>query len=335
MITLEFVSTQWEKLDAEGDLAAAHQFDHIVMPNGSPLILKDLEGLHHFLVPIGDNDKVFEDKRSAGVHVVISKWGFPHKLKRFIDVKCLKPHLNSLFDMIVLEILRKFEINTLEPDRTCREVISEWRELINKEPVKLPDKNALLGVFGELWALRMMARKNPNSLNFWVGPQGARFDFVFPDSSLEVKSTLQRKGCIITIHSIHQLEPFSGNCLYLAVFKFEEVPAAGETIIDLANEIIDLGCDRVMLFSKLANIGITAANINDCSSLRCRHFEERFFIIDDKFPSLTTRSLRDNKLPNGIIELIYQIDLSTEPPFPLSEKVVDDLLNKFANGDQS
>ena len=335
MITLEVVSSQWENLDAKGDLVAAHQIDHILMPNGSPLILKDLEGLHHFLVPIGDNEKVYEDKRSAGVHVVISKWGVPKEFKRFIDVKCLKPHLNALFDMIVLEILRIFESNILEPDKTCREVISSWRELISKEPVKLPDKNALLGIFGELWALRKMARKNPNSINNWVGPQGARFDFIYSDYSLEVKSTLQRKGCVITIHGIHQLEPFPSSHLYLAVFKFEEVPAAGETIKDLVNEIIELGCDRAVLYSKLANLDITAANINECSNLGFRLFEERMFIVDDKFPSITTKSLLGNKLPNGVIDLNYQIDLSNEPPSPLISNEVDDFLNKITIGDRS
>jgi len=333
MITLEMVADQWEKLDAKDGLVAAHQFDHIVFPNGSPLIIKDFEGLHHLLIPIGDADKVYEDKRSAGVHVVISEWGDPYEFKRFIDVKCLKPHLNDLFDMIVLEILKEFETNIFAPDKTCRNVISNWRELINKEPVNLPGKTELLGIFGELWALRKMARINPDSINIWVGPHGARVDFINSKYSLEVKSTLQRKGCVITIHGINQLEPSVDSCLYLAVFKFEEVPVGGETIIDLANEIISCGCERSTLFSKLANLDITVANINECSDLRFRMLEERIFRVDNEFPSITTKSFKDNRLPKGVIDLIYQIDLSTEPPSPLSDNEADEFFYRISGGD--
>jgi len=166
-----------------------------------------------------------------------------------------------------------------------------------------------------------------------LGPHGARVDFINSKYSLEVKSTLQRKGCVITIHGINQLEPSVDSCLYLAVFKFEEVPVGGETIIDLANEIISCGCERSTLFSKLANLDITVANINECSDLRFRMLEERIFRVDNEFPSITTKSFKDNRLPKGVIDLIYQIDLSTEPPSPLSDNEADEFFYRISGGD--
>jgi hypothetical protein len=319
MIALEFISIQWENLDKRADLVAAHQFDHIVLPNGSPLIVKDMNGIHHLLIPIGENDIAYEDKRSSGVHIKISQWGEAGQLRRFIDVISLKPHLNGLFDMIVLDILKGLETVTSDPSKTCRQVISKWRELLSRDPVNLPDRNSLIGIFGELWVLRTMTRLDSSAVDLWVGPQGARFDFININNALEVKTTLQKTSRIVTIHGEKQLEPIEGSSLFLTVLKLEEIPVGGESIIDLVNCLIDSGIDRSVIFSKLINLNITATNINDCSNLKFRLAEEKVFQVDEKFPTITTKAFKGDKMPNGIVDLTYQIDLSSEPPSPLSK----------------
>ncbi len=72
MITLEFIVQKWDSLDSRDDLVAAHQFDFLVLPSGSPLIVKDTEGKHHLLIPIERNEKAFEDKRSSGVQILVN-----------------------------------------------------------------------------------------------------------------------------------------------------------------------------------------------------------------------------------------------------------------------
>jgi len=320
MITLEFIAQQWNFLDNRNDLVAAHQFDFIILSSGSPLIVKDMKGMHHLLIPIKKNDKAFEDKRSSGVQILITNWGDEGELKRFVDVICKKPYLNNLFDMIVFDILKDLETNSYKPDKTCRDVLSRWRDLLSKDPVNLPDKNTLIGIFGELYALRLMAQYNPSAVDIWVGPDGARFDFINDKSALEVKTTVQRKGCIITIHGHKQLEPFEGSNLFLAIFIIEEVPVGGQSILDLVNSLVDLGVDRLSLFNKLSKVNITAKNINESSGFRALLVAEKMYLVGNNFPAITTLSFKNNELPNGVIDLTYQIDLSYEPPFQLTEE---------------
>lgn len=330
MITLEFISQQWNTLDKRGDLLAAHQFDFIVLPSGAPLIIKDINGLRHLLIPIGENDKVFDDKRSSGVQIIINNWGDEGKNRRFIDVICLKPYLNSLFDMIVFDILKGIEIDSTKPDKTCRDVISRWRDLLSKDPITLPEKNVLTGILGELWVLRSMARYDPSAVDLWVGPEGARFDFINENLSLEVKTTFQRKGCNITIHGYKQLEPFDGSSLFLTVLKMEEVPVGGESISDMVNAIIDLGVDSAALFKKLNKVGISAANIKESSSLRIVLAMEKMYLVDKEFPAIIGSTFIKGELPNGVIDLTYQIDLSSEPPHHLREEQMNGIYQQLS-----
>jgi hypothetical protein len=334
MITLEFISQQWNTLDKRDDLLAAHQFDFIVLASGSPLIIKDINGLHHLLIPIEEKEKVFDDKRSSGVQIIINNWGEEGKNKRFIDVICLKPHLNSLFDMIVFDILKNLEANITQPDKICRNVISRWRDLLSKDPVTLPEKNELIGILGELCVLRLMVRYDPSAVDLWVGPDGARFDFINESISLEVKTTLQRKGCILTIHGHKQLEPIYGSGLVLTVLKMEEVPVGGESILDLANSLIDLGVDSATLFSKLNKVGITAANIKESSSLRILLAMKKTYLVNNEFPAITGSSFIKGGLPNGVIDLTYQIDLSSEPPYPLTDEQMNSIIQQLSTRGQ-
>jgi len=331
MINLEFITNQWENLDKRADLVAAHQFDHIILQNGSPLIVKDMMGIHHLLLPIGNDDHAYEDKRSSGVHITISQWSEAGKTRKYIDIICLKPHLNSLFDMIVFDVLKDLEIDTADPSRISRNVLSKWRELLNRDPVNLPDKNSLIGIYGELWVLRKMIQFDRSAFETWTGPLGARFDFINNGMALEVKTTLQRKGCIVTIHGVKQLEPMEGSKLFLTVLKLEEIPVGGESIIDLVNSILENGIDRSSIFSKLINLNITATNINECSSLKFHMEEEKIFHVDDSFPSITPKMFKGDKLPNGIVDLTYQIDLSSTPPYPLPMDQINDFYKSISN----
>jgi hypothetical protein len=331
MITLEYISSMWESLEQQNDLVAAHQFDHIILSNGSPFIVKDTAGLHHLLLPIGEKESSYEDKRSAGVHIKVDYWGDEGKMKKFIDVVCLKPHLNSVFDMMVLDILKLLDAKTSSPDKACRNILNKWRELLNKEPITIPDKNILLGVFGELWVLRSMIKLNNSTIDFWVGPEGSRFDFINLDIVLEVKTTLQRNGRSVTIHGEKQLEPLENTNLYLALLKFEEVPVGGERLIDIVNSIVDNGIDRLTIYSKLINLNITSENINDCSNFRLHLIEEKIYLVDADFPAITPQSFKSNKLPNGVMALTYQIDLSSEPPSAMLPNQIKEFYKTFTN----
>ncbi len=95
--------------------------------------------------------------------------------------------------MLVFDILKSLETNSSKPEKICRDILSRWRDLLSKDQVNLPDKNTLIGVFGELWVLRSMAQHNPFAVDIWVGPEGARFDFINENKELEVKTRFRGK----------------------------------------------------------------------------------------------------------------------------------------------
>lgn len=338
MITLEIVQRIWQMLEppsSEKDKVEAHELDMVTAAQGHPLITVDAASRRHLLIPIAKDKKVAEDRQSTGVHIEANEWGDEGGHRRYVDVVCMKPHLNSLFDMVVFDILMSLPDDPINPDRVCQQVLNQWRELLIRETSKLPDKAALIGVFGELWMLRELTRRSAYAVNAWTGPLGGRFDFFTGSTALEVKSSTQRKGSTITVHGHDQLEPPPECELYLAVLKIEETPMKGENISGLAIQLAeDFGVERRKLFTLLANIHLPPDIIEQCNDLRLRIINSRFYVVNGDFPRIISTSFKGDTLPNSVLSLTYQLDLSTAPPHPLNEKQAELFLDRFAGETQ-
>lgn len=320
MIALEIIQHMWQIIEFPEPTASkveARQFETVAVPEGNPLLTIDQLGQRHLLIPVEWDAKVIEDKQSAGVHVRSNLWGDEEGKRRYIDVVCLKPHLNDLFDMIVFDILAELGQDASSPGRSCRQVLNQWRELLSHETVHMPDKTTLIGIWGELWILRELVKRNPHAVDIWTGPVGGRYDFWATKLAMEIKSTTQRKGYTVTVHGHDQLEIPQNGELYLVFLRLEESPKIGESVSSLVNDITDLGCDRIKLLTKLANLGLTLDLIAKCEESRFRLMENRIYHVDQGFPRITSASFKGEELPNGVISLSYQIDLTSEPPHPL------------------
>ncbi|MCL4876219.1 MAG: PD-(D/E)XK motif protein [Anaerolineae bacterium] len=334
MITFEEVERTWHLLDASAlasDGLTVREIEAVQMPHGHPLFALDSNSQRHLLIPLKSDIHIVEDKQSAGVHLLANQWVDGETKRIFADLVCLKPHLNRLFDLILTEILNSLQSDVGQPDRVIRHVLTRWRELINKEPINRLSPSEIIGLFGELWQLREMIRFDPNTVSLWVGPHGARHDFYNGKTALEVKTTTQRVGRVITIHGHEQLEkPPEGN-LYLAVLRLEQLPAGGETAAELIENLVELGCDRLAILSTLAKQNMTWESIAQCSDIHLRAVENRIYPIDQDFPRITSASFKGDAVPNGILALEYQIDLIAEPPFPLPQHEISPFYQKFVN----
>ncbi len=333
MITLEIIQRIWQMIEPPSsatEKVEAQQLDVINTPMGHPLVTVDALHQRHLLIPIEQPLKVVEDKQSAGIHVVMSEWGYEGGQQQYVDVICLKPHLASLFDLVVFDILETLPEDAARPDRVCRKVLNHWRELLSRD-VKIPERSTLLGVFGELWMLRELVKYDPRTLATWVGPKGARYDFYSGTKALEIKTSTQRKGRTILIHGHDQLDaPVSGD-LYLTVLKVEETPVSGEAISELVQSLVELGCKHTDLLLLLANLGLTPDVIAKCDDMRLQVLERRIYRVDDRFPRITSLSFKGDGLPNGILSIAYEIDLSAEPPHPLTPDETAGLFQQFAS----
>jgi len=334
MITLEIIQKVWDMLQrptTPQSQVEARELDNIRTVHGHPLITIDIYNRRHLLLPAPKNTELEQDMDSSGIHIITSEWRDADELKTFVDVVCLKPHLNSLFNMILLDILHMYPDYPDRPDNVCIVVLSRWRELLSREGDNLPDRTTLLGLWGELKLLLRLTHYNKNMIDVWLGPFGERYDFFIGTTALEVKTSTQRKGQIVSIHGHDQLEQPENGELYLSLIKAEETPVQGESISDLVSQLVLAGCNRLKLMKALNNLGLSAGLIPKCDGLRFKLTGWYIYQVNDRFPKIIPTSFESGYLPNGVVDIVYKIDLSTQPPYPLSEGMADQMLVQFAN----
>lgn len=335
MITLEVIQKIWgliQRPTAPQSQVEARELDSIQAPYGHPLVTIDVYNCRHLLLPAPENVELEQDTGSSGIHILTNEWRDADEIKMYVDVVCLKPHLNNLFDMVLLDILTIYPNHPDRPDKVCKTVLDRWRELLSKEKGKLPDKSILLGIWGELKLLLRLTAYNKKAINAWLGPFGGRYDFFIGVMAVEVKSSLQRKGQTVTIHGHDQLEQPENGELYLSLIKAEETPSQGENISDLIIQLLASGCSRLELMQALSNLGLSADLLPESDNLRFNLTAWHLYLVDNHFPKITSSSFENGRLPNGIIDIVYKIDLTTQPPYPLSEDKVEQVIKQFAAG---
>ena len=166
------------------------------------------------------------------------------------------------------------------------------------------------GVLGELLVYLTLLKSNSSVV--WQGPTQKSHDIETEAADYEVKSTIARYGTSITISSQYQLEVQEGKSLNLLFCRFEQVETGGMSINMLASDITANGIDGYGFERKLAGLGFEEG----CSArdeLFILHDEIRAYIVDDVFPKITGKSFAGGMMPERIIQLTYQIDLTSLP----------------------
>jgi hypothetical protein len=333
LINAADIAETWEVLaglQAPTDEMRVREVDAITTPDGHPLLALDRQQRRHLLIPAGAGYTVAEDRRSSGVQVLGHELLDGVRLRQFVDLVCLKPHLDELFSVVVGEVLINLAADMSDPSRTCRQVLDRWRELMDRERTDQPGLETLTGLFGELRHLRRVIEINPDAVDRWVGPTGARHDLLGAGTAIEVKSSRIRRGRFVQIHGHEQLEPPVGGELFLASMKLEPVPAGGESVAELIDSLCGLGADRHQLFSRLHLLGIGQPEIEFCRTVRFEVREDRVYRVDESIPKIVASSFAGGGLPAGILSLTYEIDLSLEPPYPLEQADISEVYRKVA-----
>lgn len=146
----------------------------------------------------------------------------------------------DIFAIMAVDVLR-----TLEPAATngrkdvmaaFLERVREWQAFMARTHRPLsPD--AQIGLFGELWMLRLLADTSlgVGALNCWQGPLRAAQDFHIRAGAIEVKSTVRTGSFLARINSIEQLDG-DREPLFLCAFRLEE-SMDGMSLVDLVSEL--------------------------------------------------------------------------------------------------
>lgn len=175
-----------------------------------------------------------------------------------------------------------------------------WKSLLGNSAM---DK-AVYSILGELLVFEKLILKGLSPT--WAALNNATHDIEMKDNSYEVKSTINRYESIITINSQFQLQD-TGKDLSLIFCRFEE-SEIGVSISDTVEKLVILGINRELLNDGLAKLGLEIG----CSARTEKYkiLELRKYKVDHTFPSITSKSFIDFKIPESIIQITYKVDLT-------------------------
>lgn len=334
MLSIRDVQETWGMLEAgaEANTFRVRELVEIQACGGAVLFGIEQNGVRHVLLPVPAGTAIAEDRRSAGVQIRRHTLIDGEEDRLFVDITCSKPHLHEIFSLIAADMLRQLRSDDRQPDRLCHVVLNRWRELLERAARTEPSLETIVGLFGEMTVLRHAVRQSLGAFRCWAGPEGARHDFVSARASLEVKTTLRRRGRFAEINGHEQLEQLDGRALYLSVLRLEEVNDRGECLRDLLEELMALGVDAALLVASMEKAGVAPEHLEVASTRRFVITDHVYYVVDETFPKITSRSFASGSLPQGVLGLRYTIDLSGPNPTALSGDDIEQLYTALAEG---
>lgn len=199
----------------------------------------------------------------------------------------------------------------------------------NVGPISSAGKKAKLteeeqkGLIAELVCLQRVTLKmlEPKAaLRSWVGPQRAVHDFVFGQTSIEVKSNRGAGTPNITISSSSQLSVNDDEALFLYVVEVNQAssPNEGRTLADYVRhtrESFDSPLDALEFDLKLSQVGYSETD--DYSSTLWSVGSIRCFTVSQDFPHIEEDSLNP-----AISCVTYKVNLNCCNPFEIGEEQI-------------
>jgi hypothetical protein len=186
--------------------------------------------------------------------------------------------------------------------------ITKWQSMLSKIRPGIMSNSEIKGLLGELVVLdKIVAQKSTHdyAVTGWIGSEGAKQDFVFEKSWIEVKSTSSGSDSV-TISSVEQLDTKDiGELIVVNLDKSSELDESAYSVNDYVNYITEKINDMTILEQFQTMLLKRGYHYNrDYEKIRFKLGEIRNYIVDNSFPCL-----RRNDLPNSIIDCRYDISL--------------------------
>lgn len=296
---------------------------------GPILVGADSNGARYLLLPLHENEAFEEDRQSSAVHLI----EITHDGMTYIAARCNNPNLNNVFTYFSLALLDHVTHGETSPSRAAIITLNQWRKLLEDAPDPLMlSENKTIGLLAELLFLEEILKKQHHlNTDIWTGPSRSQHDFRCGCISIEVKASKLREGREISISSLAQLTPPVEGDLYLAFYRFESAPN-GESISAVVERILNLGIAPQTLIQELHKVGYTLDDDPLVAENTYLLTEHRIYDTQsDSFPKITPESFKEDECPPGVLSLSYKIDLTNEPPSPLSEEDRTQLITDCAS----
>lgn len=274
----------------------------------------DIKGNLYLFARAPEGTDLSPDFRSQAIHLKeFTLHGNAH-----LAAMCVEEHFYEVFEKLCNDVVPQL-VDAANPADSLREQISRWRELFG--PSKLLTETSLAGIVGELTFLRKLVNEHgTQAYQTWVGPDNQRHDFRGTDCAVEVKSSTSSTGRRATISSVDQLEPPSPDIeLFLKYFHLRIDPE-GDSVPSLIDEVVNAGVPLLEILDKLKEVGYLPGHEDQYSQFTFVVQNEFLYNVSQKgFPKILRSTFPDGDLPPGVANLTYTIDLTNQPPTPLSD----------------
>lgn len=193
--------------------------------------------------------------------------------------------------------------------RTLLARIIAWQDFMERGRLSVLSAEAETGLAGELIFLRDLIKIGvpvQDAVQSWQGPLNGIWDFESGRGAIEVKTTVSTNGFPVRIGSLDQLDDSRVSTLILVGIRLT-ISDAGVTVPELVNILREdmVGSPTtVATFTRRLLLAGFSDLFADQYVNRFLQIDERFFLIDKKFPRLTRAGVSTE-----ITDVSYMLDL--------------------------
>ena len=207
--------------------------------------------------------------------------------------------LSDPFLLMCLNFIDKSKRRFIENDPF--EWINEWTTLIGN----IKSTKTVYDILGELFVYYYLLKLGLNPK--WKSINTGTYDFETCKKRIEVKTTKLKSTSLITFHSVFQGENIP-LCDYHIYFLRVEESEHGFSIADLVKKISVIDTNNIELIKEyLKKLGFVDGKIE--YNKKYTILESRDYLVDDRFPTITTNSFKDVKGLQNIVHLEYTVSL--------------------------
>jgi len=240
-------------------------------------------------------DKTEYFEKFENVRLITKIKYFSNENHKLLELITNKVNLIEEFSLVCFDFINKFDNEKVNENiiEKANKWWDEWKKLLGNVLKSERDYDFL----GELLALNYVLKEDSNAKYSNL----ASHDIELPQYSIEVKSTTEKYNAEIHVNSQYQLENNTERPLKLIFVRLEK-SQIGYSIKDVIESLKTKNYD-INSLTRIENIG--TSSINE----KYRILEARLYNIDDNFPKITLKSLKNDELPNGIVKIEYIVDL--------------------------
>lgn len=240
-------------------------------------------------------DKTEYFEKFENVRLITKIKYFSNENHKLLELITNKVDLIEEFSLVCFDFINKFDNEKVNENiiEKANKWWDEWKKLLGNVLKSERDYDFL----GELLALNYVLKEDSNAKYSNL----ASHDIELPQYSIEVKSTTEKYNAEIHVNSQYQLENNTERPLKLIFVRLEK-SQIGYSIKDVIESLKTKNYD-INSLTRIENIG--TSSINE----KYRILEARLYNIDDNFPKITLKSLKNDELPNGIVKIEYIVDL--------------------------